>query len=449
MSSTRSTRQMHPWARPLAVPGGAQALLALAFTFLLAAPPARADQAVQPWAGLEVKLYGFLNAEVEWVRALGGATPLTSRARVSDGNSRLGLAGSYALSADTKVLVQLEGFLGSFEQGGVDDTGKSMVLESRNSFVGVEDRRAGRLVAGYHDSAYRTLVGTGGDFGGNWGLTATGLDLWNNTSAAVSGGFTSLFGRGESRMKNSLHYTSPELYGAKVMVSYGLDEQAAAGGRRDHLSAAALYHFGALGLPGLKIGVGYDHQANTGVDTDKLVLGLGMGTTAVNDVDTSFYKVIVSWLAPTQTYLGFGYERAVYGYANWVQPVPGQVTSPIVSGTQSQGGAMISLAQGLGYFASPLDGATLMASWGKLGNLSDSIYGSGADYGASQWSLGVKYAFGAPFMAYAYFTRVDNKPLQSLNLGSALYSNHAGTSDAFLAPGNKPTAGGVGLIARF
>ena len=393
---------------------------------------------------LEVKLYGFLNAEVEWVRALGGTTPYSSRMRVSDGNSRLGIAGSYALSENAKVMVQLEGLLASFEQGGVDDLGRSFTLESRNTFVGVEDRRFGRLLIGYQDAAYRSLVGTGNDFGGNWGLTAQGLDLWSNTTAAMSGSYGSLFGRGESRLKNSVHYLSPDLFGVRVAGSYGFDETAALGGRRDHLSLAALY-----GWEGLRVGIGYDRQANTGVDTDRLLLGYGMTTTGVNDVSTSFYKIIVSYLFHTGTYVGFGYERSVYGFASFVPPLPGQVYVPLTPGNQSQGGAMVSVAQSLGKLVDLLDGVTLMGSWGKLGNLSDSLYGSGADYGATQLSVGAKYALGPSFMVYGYFTRIENKPLQGLNLGAPIYSNAVGTGDAYLAPGNKPTAGGVGLIARF
>src|SRR5260370_11833107 len=47
---------------------------------------------------ISVRLYGFLNAEIEWVRALGGATPYTPRRRVSDGNSRFGIFGVWNLT---------------------------------------------------------------------------------------------------------------------------------------------------------------------------------------------------------------------------------------------------------------------------------------------------------------------------------------------------------------
>ncbi|MBS2023957.1 MAG: porin [Deltaproteobacteria bacterium] len=399
---------------------------------LLAPARARADD-----FPLQVKPYGFLNAQLEWVRALGGTTPYTPRMRVSDCNSRLGLAGSLAVNDDLKVVVQLEGFLNNFEQGGIDDLGHPSTLESRNSFVGVDHRRFGRLLVGYMDSPYRSLVGTGNEYGGNLGLTQLGLDLWNNTTASMSGGFPSLFSRGEARFKNSVHYTSPELFGVRLSAAYGFDETLSNGGRRDRVSVALSYN-----LLGLKAGIAFDHQANTGVDGDSLQRGLGFQTTGVNDVATNYYKVFASYLFPTNTYVGFGYERSVYGYANFAQIDPGQIYTPLDQGTMSQGGAMLSIAQGLGDL-------TFMFSVGKLGNLSNSIEGSGSDYGASQLSIGAKYAFNGAFMAYVFFSRIDNKPLQNLQLGSPIFSNQTGTDGAYLSPGDKPTAGGIGMIARF
>src|SRR5215831_8615731 len=231
---------------------------------------------------ISVRFYGFLNAEVEWVRAEGGATPYTPRMRVSDGNSRVGVFGTWNLTTKTEVQAQLEALLNNFEQGGVNDQGRSATLASRNSFVGIGDKRFGRLLVGFYDNAYRSLVGTGGGFGGNVGLTELGLDLWNNTTAAMSGGFANLFGRGEARLANSIHYRSPNLFGAQVALSYGFDEAQAEGGRRDRFSAAALYKFQQFG-----IGLFFNGPATTGVDSDALLQGEGMRIVPVNDVSTN------------------------------------------------------------------------------------------------------------------------------------------------------------------
>src|SRR5215469_3109569 len=240
-------------------------LLVLAALIVLPSGARAVDLPISPDLPISVRIYGFLNGEVEWVRALGGTTPYTPRMRVSDGNSRFGIFGAWSITPETQVQVQLEALLNAFEQGGINDQGHLGTLTSRNTFVGVSDKRFGTLLLGYYDNAYRSLVGTGGGFGGNLGLTELGLDLWNNTTAAMSGGFANLFGRGEARLANSIHYRSPNLFGAQVMLSYGFDEAQAEGGRRDRLSAAALYSYQGFG-----IGLGYDHQSNTGVDSDAL-----------------------------------------------------------------------------------------------------------------------------------------------------------------------------------
>src|SRR5262249_34161943 len=208
----------------------------LVYAALLALPcAARADD-----LPISVRFYGFLNAEVEWVRAEGGATPYTPRMRVSDGNSRVGVFGAWNLTPKTEVQAQLEALLNNFEQGGVNDMGRSGTLASRNSFVGVSDTRFGRLLVGYYDNAYRSLVGTGSGFGGNLGLTELGLDLWNNTTAAMSGGFANVCGRAEPRSPNSSPHRSPSLFGRRAAVPSGSAAPKVGGGRGAPPSAAAL-----------------------------------------------------------------------------------------------------------------------------------------------------------------------------------------------------------------
>jgi predicted porin len=420
------------------MPRPSKTLLLLAA--LLALPgTARAFDLVQPSPDqpFRIRLYGYLDGEVQWARALGGATPFEARMRVADANSRIGLYAAYRLGPDTDAEVQLEGYLNNFEQGGVNDLGQSATLETRNTYVGVRDSRFGALRIGFYDNAYRSLAGTGDDFVGNFGMTKLGLDLWDNTSAQVSGGFSSLWGRGEARLANSIHYRTPEWYGFRFGASYGFDETEALGGRRDHYSLGATY-----GWNGFKIGVAWDHQSNTGVDSDALLRGQGMKLTAVNDVSTNFFKGMVSYLAPTGTYIGIGYERSVYGVSGFIPPVAGQMYTPVSYGDMSQGGFLGSVAQVIGDL-------TVMASYGKLGGLSNAFVGSGADYNSSQVSVGAKYAFSPAVMAYAFVTRIDNGPQQNINLGAPIYTNNIGTSSAYLAPGNKPTAGGTGLIVRF
>jgi len=104
---------------------------------------------------------------------------------------------------------------------------------------------------------------------------------------------------------------------------------------------------------------------------------------------------------------------------------------------------MLSLAQEIGDL-------TLMFSGGKLGKLTDAQVGQPGDYESSQLSLGAKYRINKLLTTYTYFTRIRNKPQQSVNLGqNPLYSVGTGTTGAYLSPGDSPQALGIGLIASF
>jgi predicted porin len=408
------------------------------------APPAAPVQPSPVRTGaIHTQIYGFLNAEVERVWAKGGSTPYDPRFRVTDGNSRLGFSGTVDLTENTQALWQIEGALNGFEQGGLSDQGTTAVIVSRNTFVGVSDRRFGRLVLGNNDSAYRTLVGSGGAMGGNIGLSRLGLDLWNNTSAQLTGGANNLFSRGEARYKNSAHYQSPEwnlgspFVRAQLASSYGIDELLGNGRHRDRFSVAAL-----LGLGAFQLGGGIDYQSNTGINVDDLQQGLGLHTDSQLGVATYFYKVVASFLFPTKTYVGVGVERANYGFLEFIPPSPASFYATRRSSTLHQNGAMASFAQGVGR-------ATLMVSAGALLAPDSALAGSVGDFRATQLSAGAKYAFNDLFGAYAYFTSIRNRAQQDINLGMPVYSNALGTSKAFLAPGDSPNAVGIGVIARF
>ena len=408
-------------------------LAATVFPFI---PRAYADE--EPV--VTMKIYGFLNAEAERVSAEGGATPYRARGRVSDGNSRLGFTGTIKLSYNVKAVWQIEGGLGSFEQGGVNDQGASTTVVMRNTFVGVLDQRFGRLVFGHNDSAYRTLVGSAGEFGGNLGLTKTGLDLWNNTSAQSSGNPDSIFSRGEDRYKNSLHYDSPTVFGFNLAASYSFDEAITGGRLRQRYSLGLRYARGPL-----TVGIGHDHHSHTGVDLDRLRYGTGFFVDGQEGVSTSFYKALAVVYLRTHTSLAAGYEYGVYGYTDFAEPSTTEYYPQVRTGTMQQSGALASVSQAL--FKERL---VLMASAGHLWGLSNAVVGLPGDYTAWQFSVGAKYMVGDHFSAYLYYTDIRNHVGQNVNFGQApVYSNNLGTSGAFLAPGNSPRAMGVGVIARF
>jgi predicted porin len=393
---------------------------------------------------LQARVYGFLNAQVERVWATGGATPYAGRFRVSDGGSRLGFMGRYSLGFKTYALWQIEGALQGFDQGGYNDKGSPIIIASRNTYVGMENDYAGKLMVGHYDSAYRSLVGTGGAMGGNLGLSVLGLDLWNNTDAQLSGNVKNIFSRGESRYPNSLHYFTPAwsiplpvASSLQLAGSYSLDEAQSPAGSRARYSVAGLVRVGAFAL-----GAAYDYQANTGIDGQALEQGFGVGTQGESGASTYFYKVVASFQPHTGSYVGFGFERCSYGFVQFIPPSYSDYHAHLINGHLKQDGVMLSLAQAIG----PV---TLMASAGAMLNPNQSLYGENSDYRARQFSLGTKVNFSDNFGGYVFYTVIRNGPRQDVNLGTPIYSNNVGTAQAYLAPGNSPQVIGTGLIARF
>jgi len=378
----------------------------------------------------DMSIYGFLNGQIESVEATGGATPYKSRGRISDGNSRLGFKGNIGVSDDVKAIWQLEGSLNSFDQGGTNTRGETSTLTTRNSYVGLSSARLGTVIVGNNDSVYRSLVGSGGELGGNLGLTVHGLDVWNNTSAQMSGNADSVFSRGESRYKNSAHYLSPVWNGLQAGASYGFDENRDNDTKRNRWALAAKYSVGALTL-----GIGYDRQNDTGVDTAALAQGLGFRTATAAGKDTSFAKVDGRYVFPTHTMFAIGFEQAKYGFL--------PASAGASGGTMKQNGVLVSVTQ-------DIDNLSLMAGAGKLYDLKNATSGNPGDYGAKQVSVGALYSFNKYLASYVYYTKISNDAGQNVNLGQTpLYSNNNGKSNAYLAPGDSPRAFGIGLIARF
>lgn len=385
-----------------------------------------------------VSIYGFINGQIESVEAKGGATPYERRGRISDGNSRIGFTGNIQVSEDLKAVWQIEGGLNNFEQGGTNDNGQTATLESRNTFVGLSSAQFGRFVIGNSDSAYRSLIGSGSKLGGNAGMTVHGLDLFNNTSAQLSGNQDSLFSRGEARLKNSAHYLSPELYGVQLAASYGFDEARASRSDRSRYSLAAKYQWEAL-----SVGIAYDRQNNTGIDPILLQRGYGAVVNAQDGVTTSYTKIVASYALPGKTTLGLGYERSSFGISEFRNPS----SSSFYTGTQDkslkQNALLFTVAQDVG-------NASILVGYGKLSGLQGIKGYAENDFQAKQVSVGLSYKLNPMLTPYIYFSKITNNPQASINLGqSPLKSNNLGTSSAFLAPGDSPRAIGVGLLARF
>ena len=104
--------------------------IAVAFACALAAPAAMAQ--LKPVAGFEWNVYGRAYLTVEEVESKGGTAPLSSRSRVSDNSSLLGVRAEKALGGGLKGWGQLEtGFKAD------DTTNGTNSFATRNSGVGL------------------------------------------------------------------------------------------------------------------------------------------------------------------------------------------------------------------------------------------------------------------------------------------------------------------------
>ncbi len=381
-------------------------LIAVALTAGFTAPAAMAD----------VTLYGFLQGGVESVKATGaaanGGNEYASRTRVSDQNSRLGFKGTEDLGNGTKAIWQIESSLRNFEQGGVNDVNQSATFGTRNTFVGLDNAELGTLRLGQYDSAYKVFTSKAAD------------NLMGDTTADTHGS-SSIAGRGEARLKNSVHYTTPNWNGFQAGVSYGVDEDRAADAndasrktKRDRWSLGAAYTLGTL-----VIAAGYDRQADSA--------GYG-GSTKTNGKKTAYWQLASSYKFDFGTTIAASYEKGSYGNT--------------AGSDLKQSGYTVAVSQDIG-------AAVVGLSYNKLGNLSNAANPN--DYAAKQWVLGARYNLSKSTSLYGYYTQIKNNAAAKVNFANnplvvkAAAPNSDGSFNNNLSAGNKLTAIGAGLKIAF
>ena len=234
--------------------------------------------------------------------------------------------------------------------------------------------------------------------------------------------------RGDTRMKNSIHYTSPTWSGIQVGASYGFDEattNGANGTNHSRWDVAAAYTNG-----GFKLGAGYDRLQDTAANT-KANNG-GFATQSKAGQNTSFYKLASSYKFDTGTLLAASYERASYGSA---------------TGGSSLGQSDYTLA-----VVQDFGAASIKASYNKLGGLSNTTVGSSSDWGAKQWVLGATYNLSKQTQLLAYYTQITNDNDQNVNFAvNPLYYAAATSSTAAtgLSAHNTLKALGAGIKFNF
>ncbi|KIA80481.1 porin [Chromobacterium amazonense] len=383
-------------------------------------------------AHADVTIYGFLSAGIESTKASTSAsassnngvtfTPYNTRTRIVDHNSRIGFKGNEDLGNGLKAIWQVESSLRNFEQGGTNDAGQSATLGTRNTFVGLESADFGKVLLGNYDSAYKTLSGSSN--------SALGIDVMVNTTAD-NFGKSSVNGRGEERLKNSVQWYSPKWSGFQLGASWGVDEA-----RVTDQSAPS--NGSATDAKRLSLGLAYNWQSlnlSTGWDRryDSAVSGNSNSVkTGYSGKNVSLYNIAGSYKFDFGTYIGGVYEWATYDNAAGAQ--------------LKQDDWQIALGQDFG-------AASIKLAYGQLGSLKNVSAGTnGDDYKAKQWILGGTYNLSKTTQLLAYYTKITNNAKANANFANnPVYDtiNSADASKNTLGAGSSPQAFGLGMKVAF
>ncbi|WP_233170425.1 porin [Aquitalea sp. ASV15] len=370
-------------------------------------------------AHADVTIYGFISSSIESTKATGTSVAngdYKSRTRVVDDNSRIGFKGFEDLGNGTKAVWQVEQSLKYFEQGGTNDVGQTATFATRNSFVGLDNSSAGKVIVGYNDSVYKSM-------------TNIGLNLFGDTTAENNGS-SQVYSRGEARLKNSVHYFSPNWSGFQIGGSYGVDESRTSSGSNgstnaSHLSLAANYTNG-----GLQVAAGWDRTNDTGLNG--AFKSSAYGTSAWSGASLTYTKLAASYKFNTGTFVGAGYEFGRFDAA--------------AAGTSSlkQDDWTLSVGQDIG-------AATLKLEYSSLGRLKGATAGTEDNYKAHQWALGADYNLSKTTKLFGYYTKITNKSAQAANFANTPVYNTVDTTKntGVLNAGNDPQAFGVGLKVAF
>ncbi|WP_159877693.1 porin [Aquitalea denitrificans] len=363
-----------------------------------------------------VSIYGYIGVAIDSASATGGSSSKPRYTRLSDANSRIGFKGFEDLGNGSKAIWQVESSLRDVTQGGSNDWGQTATLASRNSFVGLDNRDWGRLIAGYNDTAYKTLVGSVSDFG---------IDVMGNTAADTWGtgpGYYQIFSRGETRLKNSVHYTSPLLGPVQLAASWGVDETQTNGSNKTRLDLAAKYSNGPF-----KLGLGWDHQN----DVAGYAGGAYGSAATAPGKSIDYYKLIAAWQFSTGTLLGAGIEQGRYD-------------------ATSGGSRMRQTAWTVAVSQSVNERLALKASWNELGALHNTTLDQADDFKAHQWVVGATYALSRKTSLFSYYSVIHNGAAQNVNLGFSPVVTGSNASDTVvLADGSCVRVLGIGLGTAF
>jgi len=198
-------------------------IIALAVAAALTAPA---------MAFAEATVYG--KANMSYDRVNDGAVANASTMNVlTSNNSRIGFKGSEDLGGGLSTVWQMEAAIG------VDDgTNKAGNFFSRNTFVGLKSKDMGTLVAGVHDTPYKSSTRKLDMFGDQ-----IVSDNRKPLGVNMMGG-----GTHEARNNNSLTYTSPDFSGLKIAAQavFGGETAGSGAAKGSFNTLAGMYSADAL-----------------------------------------------------------------------------------------------------------------------------------------------------------------------------------------------------------
>src|SRR5919204_6108458 len=172
----------------------AAAAIAAAFT-----TPAALAQ-LKPVPGFEWSLYGRVYLTAESVKSDGGTTPLSSRTRISDNSSLLGVRAEKALGANLKGWAQLEtGFKAD------DTTAGTNSFATRNSGVGLTGG-FGNVFVGRWDTPFKVSQ-------------LLSVDPFGDLTIASPAGITMRQLAFDNRANNILQYWTPTFSGFQARLA--------------------------------------------------------------------------------------------------------------------------------------------------------------------------------------------------------------------------------------
>lgn len=196
-----------------------------------------------------IEFYGFLNGDIEVVKAAGsGASDIPRRVRVSSNISHLGVRGSRDLGNGLKGIFQVESGLGL--DTGTNTNGNGSVrlnfqgtIGSRNSNVGLTGD-FGTVFLGHWDTPYKWSTFGVDPFGA---ITIAGYQ-------AIVGGAGTNFGDNDNVARNvfdrnahnTVQYWTPNFSGFSARFAYAADEERSTTRNPYLFSTAATFRNGAV-----------------------------------------------------------------------------------------------------------------------------------------------------------------------------------------------------------